>query len=92
MQDIIDLNQGGLTSQYLIFVLICSAIFSTKVMIGDNLSSHLSDRVMSACREHNIRFILLLNLLGEMFYSIGSKKKQRLYSKGSISKIIKTNS
>lgn len=30
-----------------------------KVMIGDNLSSHLSDRVMSACREHNIRFILL---------------------------------
>lgn len=30
-----------------------------KVMIGDNLSSHLSDRVMRACREYNIRFILL---------------------------------
>lgn len=30
-----------------------------KVMIGDNLSSHLSDRVMRTCREHNIRFILL---------------------------------
>ncbi|KAJ8912800.1 hypothetical protein NQ315_002558, partial [Exocentrus adspersus] len=30
-----------------------------KVLIGDNLSSHLSVQVINACREHNIRFILL---------------------------------
>ena len=31
-----------------------------KVMIGDNLSSHLSERVIKACSENNISFICLL--------------------------------
>ncbi|KAK3924780.1 Pogo transposable element with KRAB domain [Frankliniella fusca] len=31
----------------------------TKVVIGDNLSSHFSEEVFSLCREHNIRFVCL---------------------------------
>lgn len=30
-----------------------------KLLIGDNLSSHLSIHVISTCREFNIRFVLL---------------------------------
>ena len=30
-----------------------------RAMIGDNLSSHLSDDVIKACRKHDIRFICL---------------------------------
>ncbi len=30
-----------------------------KVLIGDNLGSHISLHVMELCREHNVRFIFL---------------------------------
>jgi hypothetical protein len=30
-----------------------------KLIIGDNLSSHLSPTVLQSCREHNIRFCFL---------------------------------
>lgn len=30
-----------------------------KILIGDNLASHLSMRVIQTCQEHNIRFVLL---------------------------------
>ena len=29
-----------------------------KVMLGDNLSSHVSDKVLDQCQIYNIRFIL----------------------------------
>ena len=32
----------------------------TKVIIGDNLSSHLSESVIRQCRKHNIKFICLV--------------------------------
>lgn len=31
-----------------------------KVLIGDNLSSHLSEKVIAACKEHNISFVCLV--------------------------------
>ncbi|XP_049787110.1 uncharacterized protein LOC126190695 [Schistocerca cancellata] len=32
---------------------------SPKVLIGDNLSSHISMKVINECKENNIRFVLL---------------------------------
>ena len=32
----------------------------TKIMLGDNLASHFSERVLKACEENNIKFVSLL--------------------------------
>lgn len=36
-----------------------TALYGPKVVIGDNLSSHLSIQIIKLCRENNIRFVFL---------------------------------
>jgi len=39
----------------------CSKLPGEKVLIGDNLSSHLSDESINLCRENNIRMVFLVS-------------------------------